>query len=147
MNGTDELFHDVGGTFDSPVAKANIASATGYLSLGRPQEAMREAQTAIDLYLAAPKISRDYANEAQARILLATARLEAGEPDGAHESLGPVLTLPVGRRVGWLGATMRDLQRAIARSYSPDSAVIRSLRSDVENFLANMLPTKFRSAS
>jgi tetratricopeptide (TPR) repeat protein/transcriptional regulator with XRE-family HTH domain len=140
MTGVDELFHDVGGTFESPAGKAHIASATGYLSLGLAKNAKDEASTAIDLYLAGPDASRDYANEAQAHILLTTAMLQAGEPDGARETLRPVLDLPADRRVGWLGTAMRDLQRTVRQSYSTDSAEIREMHSEIEEFLANMLP-------
>lgn len=142
MTGVDELFHDVGGTFESPAGKSHIASATGYLSLGLPKNAMREANTAIGLYQAGPPGSRDYANEAQAHVRLTTAMLRAGEPGGARETLRPVLTLPVDKRVDWLGVAMRDLRSTVGKSYSPDSFEIRELQSEVDEFLANMLPTK-----
>jgi transcriptional regulator with XRE-family HTH domain len=140
IEGTDELFDDIGGTFGSPIGGQFLTAANGFLKLGLAVKAEESVQTAIDLYVSGPANDRDYGKEANAQISLATARLMRRDVDAAREALRPVLALPTQRRVGWLGQYMKDFRRVIIQSTLQGSSGLRELETEVEEFLETMLP-------
>lgn len=140
VEGTDELFDDIGGTFSSPVGKQFLAAAEGFLELGLTVKAEESAQTALAMYMTGPARDRDYANEASTQIILATARLIRGDVDAAREAIRPVLELPRQRRVDWLAYDMKNFRRVIAQSTLKGSSGLHELESEVESFQEAMLP-------
>jgi hypothetical protein len=147
VEGTDELFDDIGGTFSSPAGKQFLFAAEGFLKLDLTVKAEESAQTALDMYVSGPVKDRDYANEARAEISLATARLIRGDVDAAHEAIRPVLELPTQRRVDWLAYDMKNFRKAIAQSTVQGSSGLHELESEVENFLETMLPRELPGSS
>ncbi|MBV9483808.1 MAG: hypothetical protein JO249_24130 [Acidobacteria bacterium] len=140
VEGTDELFDDIGGTFSSPAGKQFLFAADGFLKLGFTFKAEESAQAALDMYTSGPARDRDYANEARAQISLATARLIGGDADGARDAIRPVLELPAQRRVDWLTNDMKSFRRAIVQSPLQGSSGLHGLESEIENFQETMLP-------
>jgi len=141
VEGTDDLFDDIGGTFSVPVAKQLLTPAQGLLKLGLTVKAEESAQAAINMFASGPARDRDYAHEAVAQIILATARLVRGDADAAREALQPVLMLQTQRRVNWLTHDMKNFRRAITQSAQQgSSAGLRELEAEVESFLEAMLP-------
>jgi transcriptional regulator with XRE-family HTH domain len=135
VEGTDELFDDVGGTFGSPVAKQLLTPANGFLELGLTVKAEESVQAALDMYVSGSARDRAYAHEASAQIILATARLMRQDVDAARDAIRPVLELPTQRRVEWLTYDMKNFRRTIAQSTAQGSSGLRELESEVENFL------------
>ncbi|WP_234347313.1 tetratricopeptide repeat protein [Streptomyces specialis] len=99
--------------------------ATAYIWLGRPDRAREYAERTLATYRAAPEATRSPSREAIARIDLALAHAQLGDPDDAvalgHQALGSARVVnSVRNRAG-------DLTGYLARRY-PGNAAVDGLR-------------------
>ncbi|MFF8357363.1 XRE family transcriptional regulator [Streptomyces chartreusis] len=93
MSGQD----DIGGIFACQTARQENYAAAVQLRVGRPVDALRSADNALELLATQPV--RAYGTEAQIRISQASAHLATGDAEGALEALAPVLSLPPDHRL------------------------------------------------
>ncbi len=96
-----------GGLLTFPEAKQEYYIGGTYALLGEHKQAEQHAATAIALYENGPKKDRSYGDEALARMDIATARLAAGEVEGAGEQLQQILQLPPKLRIRQIGSAMQ----------------------------------------
>ncbi|WP_326829927.1 tetratricopeptide repeat protein [Streptosporangium sp. NBC_01810] len=110
-----------------PLADYALTSypATSFIWLGQAEQARRHAEHALSVYESAPETSRSPSREAIARIDLALAHAQLGDPDDAvalgHQALDS--TRIVGSVLGRAG----DLTSFLARRY-PRQAAVEGLR-------------------
>jgi hypothetical protein len=132
----DDLM-EIGGEFD--LSRASERYLTGSVLIEIP-EAASDAPTvlerAAELYAAGPGPgeTHGFGMEALARINLAEARLRAGGIEAASAALGPVLSLPSGKRID---AIPRRLVRVRAELHAPvfrRSVQARELDEQIEIF-------------
>ncbi|WP_435220751.1 helix-turn-helix domain-containing protein [Streptomyces sp. Tue6028] len=116
-----------GGLLTFPEAKQEYYIGGTFALLGEHQLAERHATVAIDLYENGPKEHRSYGDEALARLDIATARIAAGEIEGAGEQLQPILELPADRRIRQLGDAMHTVTRLLQEPRLARSPVARDL--------------------
>ncbi|MFD4621497.1 hypothetical protein [Streptomyces sp. NPDC058475] len=74
-----------------------------------------------------PKEQRSYGDEALARLDIVTARIAAGEIEGAGEQLQPILELPGDRRIRQLGDAVQGVARLLEEPRFARSRVAREL--------------------
>jgi hypothetical protein len=132
----DDLM-EIGGEFD--LSRASERCLTGSVLIEIP-EAVSDAATvlerAAELYAAGPDPgeTHGYGMEALARINLAQARLRAGGIEAASAALGPVLSLPPGKRIDPIP---QHLARVRAELHAPifrGSVQARELDEQIEIF-------------
>lgn len=114
----DELV-EIGGDFDLSRASKHYLAGSALIEIrGAGDSAVAELESATDLYAAGPGPGEmhGYTMEALARVELATARLLAGQLDGAIAAAEPVLALPSSKRITSLS---RRLDRVRAELASP----------------------------
>jgi hypothetical protein len=132
----DEL-DAIGGLLSFPLAKQRYYAAGTYVSLDTQDDRERaesEAMAALDLYEQGRPEDRSFSDEAGARAELALARVNAGQVDGAHEALAPVLALQPERRIGGIVTSAARVQHALRNRRFVDSPVARSLTEEIEMF-------------
>ncbi|MCZ0990411.1 helix-turn-helix domain-containing protein [Streptomyces diastatochromogenes] len=135
-----------GGLLTFPEAKQEYYIGGTFALLGEHQLAERHATAAIDLYENGPEERRSYGDEALARLDIATARIAAGEIEGASEQLQPILDLPADRRIRQLGDAMHAVTRLLQEPRLARSAVARDLADATRGYQAIDTRTKALTA-
>jgi len=133
---TDDLL-EIGGEFNfSRASQRYLAGATLVEIPGAEREAIAELEHAIELYDRGPEPGEDHSHASLTctRIDLATARLRAGQIDGAVAALEPALSTPSAQRhSGYarrLARTCAELRAPIFRG----SAQASELEEQIEEF-------------
>lgn len=132
----DDLL-EIGGEFSfSRASHCYLTGATLIEIPGAEREAATELERAIDLYEAGPEPGEDHSRHAMmiTRIDLATARLRAGQVEGAVEVLELVLALPPGRRISGLAQRFARTRTELAQPIFQGSAQARDLEEQIEEF-------------
>jgi len=132
----DDLL-EIGGEFSfSPASQYWLAGATLIEIPGAEREAAAELERAIERYEAGPEPGEDHSRHSMmiTRIDLATARLRAGQVEGAVEVLEPVLALPPGRRITGLAPRFARTRTELAQPIFRGSARARDLEEQIEEF-------------
>jgi hypothetical protein len=140
----------IGGEFNfSRASQSYLAGATLIEIPGAEREAGAELEQAIELYDQGPEPGEDHAQTSVmcAHIDLATARLRAGQLDGAIEALEPVLALPPSRRFTGLGRRLARVQSEIAAPLFRGSTQASDLEDQVEEFGRESITTGLQSLS
>lgn len=128
---------EIGGLFSCGPARQENYNAAVHLRLGRPSEALLAADRGLDLLLAEPV--RAYGTLAQIHISRAAALLASREPEGAHEALAPVLSLPPDRRLAPVVDRLSEL--AVGLNLSGGRAAV-GLRTAIEDFRLHSAPRR-----
>ncbi|MEU9987847.1 helix-turn-helix transcriptional regulator [Streptomyces sp. NPDC048045] len=131
-----------GGLLTFPEAKQEYYIGGTFALLGEHQLAEQHARAAIELYENGPKEHRSYGDEALARLDIATARIAAGEIEGAGEQLQPILELPTDRRIRQLGDAMHAVARLLQEPRLARSPVARELEAATRGYQAIDTRTK-----
>jgi hypothetical protein len=130
----DELDR-IGGLLTFPAAKQHYYAAGAFVYLeDGDDEAAEQAEAALLAYQSVDPLERSFSDIAGARAELALARVHAGEVEGAHEALAPVLQLDVELRIGGI---MTSAERVLAALRDPryvDSTMAGALREEIEYF-------------
>jgi hypothetical protein len=79
---------------------------------------------------------RSYGDEALARLDIVTARIAAGEVEGAGEQLQPILDLPANRRIRQLGDAMQGVARLLEHPRLARSRTARELADATRGYQA-----------
>jgi transcriptional regulator with XRE-family HTH domain/tetratricopeptide (TPR) repeat protein len=131
-----------GGLLTFPLAKQEYYIGGTLALLGEHQRAEQHAAAAIQLYENGPKEHRSYGDEALARLDIVTARLAAGEVEGAGEQLRPILELPADRRIRQLGDAMHSVTRLLEEPRIARNSVARELADATRGYQAIDTRTK-----
>ena len=110
--------------------------------LGEHQRAEKHATAAIELYESGPREHRSYGDEALARLDIVTARIVAGEIEGAGEQLQPLLELPANRRIRQLGDAMEGVAMLLEEPRLARSRLARELADATRGYKAIDTPAK-----
>jgi hypothetical protein len=132
----DELV-EIGGDFDLSRASLHYLAGSALIEIpGAEDSAAVELEHATDLYAAGPGPGEihGYTMEALAHIELATARLRAGQLDGAAAAAQPVLTLPSSKRITSLSRRFDRVRTELARPRYQGSPQARELDEQIEEF-------------
>ncbi|WP_300007468.1 hypothetical protein [Pseudonocardia sp.] len=143
--GADDLA-SFGGILTFPFAKQLYYVGGALTTAGHP-DAERLALEAIRLYESGPVEERSYGDEALARVDVATARLNAGDLDGAVAALAPVLELPPAQRIHQLCDGLVRVRSALALPPFHDARNGVELVSAIDNFSDRGLSTDALSSS
>ncbi|MGF0173198.1 helix-turn-helix domain-containing protein [Streptomyces sp. Marseille-Q5077] len=125
-----------GGLLTFPEAKQEYYIGGTYALLGEHERAEQHAAAAIDLYELGPQEQRSYGDEALARLDIVSARIAAGEIEGAGEQLQPILKLPVDRRIRQLGDAVQGVARLLEDPRFARSRVARELADATRGYQA-----------
>ncbi|MET7775090.1 helix-turn-helix domain-containing protein [Streptomyces sp. NPDC005388] len=125
-----------GGLLTFPAAKQEYYIGGTYALLGEHHRAETHAAAAIELYESGPKEHRSYGDEALARLDIVTARIAAGEVEGAGEQLQPILDLPANRRIRQLGDAMQGVARLLEHPRLAHSRTARELADATRGYQA-----------
>lgn len=132
----DDELTGFGGVLTFPLAK-QLYYAGGTLNLiGEHARAEQASRTAINLYETGPAEQRSYGDEALARVDVATARLAAGDVDGAASALRPVLELPPEQRIWQVRDGVARVGTSLLLSRHAGTAGARALARRIEAFAA-----------
>jgi tetratricopeptide (TPR) repeat protein len=140
----------IGGEFNFSLASQHYLAGATLIELpGGEREAGAELERAIELYDQGPEPGEDHAQTSVmcAHIDLATARLRAGQIDGAIAALEPVLALPPSRRFTGLGRRLARVQSEIAAPIFRGSTQASDLEDQVEEFGRESITTGLQSLS
>ncbi|MEV6377677.1 hypothetical protein [Micromonospora musae] len=125
----------IGGLLAFHQAKQNYYAAGTYVCLdGEHERAQAEALSALELFEHGRPEERSFSDEAGARAELALARVNAGQVDGAHEALIPVLGLEPERRIGGILTSVGRVHQALRSGHRAHSQLARDLRAEIETF-------------
>lgn len=125
----------IGGLLSFQHAKQHYYAAGTYVNLEDGQDrAQSEASSALDLFEHGRPEERSFSDEAGARSELALSRVIAGQIDGAHEALAPVLELEPERRIGGIVTSANRVHHALRGGSHANSPVARNLREEIEAF-------------
>ncbi|MGH1552450.1 hypothetical protein ACRAWF_11080 [Streptomyces sp. L7] len=94
------------------------------------------------MYENGPEKHRSYGDEALARLEIVTARIMAGEIDGAGEQLRPILELPADQRIRQLGDAMQAVTRLLEEPRLARSPVAREIADATRGYQAIDTRTK-----
>ncbi len=131
-----------GGLLTFPLAKQEYYIGGTLALLGEHHQAEHHAAAAVDLYENGPEEHRSYGDEALARLDIVTARLTAGEIEGAGEQLQPLLELPADRRIRQLGDAMHQVTRLLEEPRFARSPIARELADATRGYQAIDTRTK-----
>jgi len=109
VHGVDEIHDVIAGEFGFTPAKQSYLAGSTYIRLGRPQQAITSAGTAIRLYENGPPAERAYGNEALARVDLVNGYLLGGELEAACQSAAGIFELPPGQRIDGLSQRLHGV--------------------------------------
>jgi hypothetical protein len=132
----DELT-GIGGEFD--LSRASERCRTGSVLIeipGAESDAATVLESAAALYAdgPGPGETHGFGMEALARINLAEARLRAGMLEAASQALGPVLSLPIGRRIDSIPRRLGRVQAELHAPVFRGSVQARELDEQIEMF-------------
>ncbi|MFJ9719936.1 XRE family transcriptional regulator [Streptomyces sp. NPDC101213] len=128
---------DIGGLFACDLARQYNYAAAVNLRIGRPDQALRAADSALELMRSQPV--RAYGTLAQTHISRAAAQLASGEAEGAHEALAPVLALPPEQR---LAPVMERLTELSAGLTQRGGRAAVGLRAAIEGWRLDSAPRR-----
>lgn len=131
-----------GGLLTFPEAKQHYYIGGTFALLGEHHRAEQHATAAIKLYESGPQEHRSYGDEALARLDIVTARIAAGEIEGAAEQLSPILELPADRRIRQLGDAMQAVTRLLEEPRLARSPLARELADATRGYQAIDTRTK-----
>ncbi|MGW4496476.1 helix-turn-helix domain-containing protein [Streptomyces sp. NPDC004376] len=141
-HGAPDALTRFGGLLTFPEAKQHYYIGGTFALLGEHRLAEQHATTAIELYEAGPPEQRSYGDEALARLDIATARITAGEIEGAGEQLRPVLDLPADRRIRQLGDAVQSVARLLEQPRFARNPIARELADAARGYQAIDTRTK-----
>ena len=127
----------IGGEFNfSRASQYYLAGSTLIEIPGAERDAAAELERAIERYEAGPEPGEDHSRHSVmiTRIDLATARLRAGQVEGAVAVLEPVLSLAPGRRISGLALRFSRTRTELAQPIFRGSAQARELEEQIEEF-------------
>ncbi|MEV6927466.1 hypothetical protein AB0M46_23585 [Dactylosporangium sp. NPDC051485] len=125
----------IGGLFGFPPARQSYYAAGTYVCLdGEQGRAQSEAVAALEQFEHGRAEDRSFSDVAGARAELSLARVRAGEIEGAHEALAPVLNLVPERRIGGIIASAGRVHQALSGRRQAGSPAVRLLREEIEAF-------------
>jgi transcriptional regulator with XRE-family HTH domain len=133
---TDGFHSPGGGEFAFSPARQAFCAVASHVQIGDVEQAVRQAETAIALYSAAPVEGRWYRAEYGARIDLATARLMQRELDGTEEALSIVFDLPPDRRTARITRRLHQLSERLDEQPYRAASRARLLGERIEHFAA-----------
>ncbi len=125
-----------GGLLTFPVAKQQYYVGTTLALIGDHGPAERAALEAIGMYEAGSPEQRSYGDEALARVDVATARLAAGDLEGARAALQDVLTLPPDKRIQQLRDGLVRVRSVLALPRTARASEAVLLAADLDEFSA-----------
>jgi hypothetical protein len=128
---------EIGGEFDLSRASLHYYAGSTFIAMpGSDSDAIGELERASALYAAGPGPGEDHSHycELFARTDLATARLRAGQLDGAVEALAPVMTIPPANRIELLPRGLAAVRAELAKPRYQGSAQASALDEQIENF-------------
>lgn len=125
-----------GGLLTFPEAKQEYYIGGTYTLLSEYELAEQHAAAAIHLYEMGPTEQRSYGDEALARLDIVTARIAAGEIEGAGEQLQPILELPADRRIRQLGDAVLEVAKLLEAPRFARSRVVRELADATRGYQA-----------
>lgn len=128
----DEL-STFGGLLTFPLAK-QLYYAGGALAIANHPDAERLALEAIRMYETGPTEQRSYGDEALARVDVATARLGAGDLEGACAALVPVLALPPAQRIRQLCDGLTRVSGSLVLPRLRTAPASRELAASIDAF-------------
>jgi transcriptional regulator with XRE-family HTH domain len=106
---------EIGGVLAFPPARQLYYAADALAAVPEQQVAAEDyARQAISAYEQLSDGQRSFSDEAGARCDLALARVRLGDAEGAQEAIGPVLELPVPRRINGVIASAHRVAAAAA---------------------------------
>ncbi|MEU9155389.1 helix-turn-helix transcriptional regulator [Streptomyces sp. NPDC048417] len=141
-HGAPDALTRFGGLLTFPEAKQHYYIGGTFALLGEHRLAEQHATTAVELYEAGPPEQRSYGDEALARLDIATARITAGEIEGAGEQLRPVLDLPADRRIRQVGDAVQSVARLLEHPRFARNLVARELSDAARGYQAIDTRTK-----
>ncbi|RSN18757.1 hypothetical protein DMH25_00420 [Streptomyces sp. WAC 01325] len=142
QRGAADALTRFGGLLTFPEAKQQYYMGGTFALLGEHHRAEQHAAAAIELYENGPQEHRSYGDEALARLDVVTARIAAGELEGAGEQLAPILELPADRRIRQLGDAMQGVTRLLEEPRLARSQLARELADATRGYQAIDPPTK-----
>jgi len=109
-----------------------VASSLIWLDGGRDAARAAEgAQAAITLWSTGRPERRSSSDMALARVYLATARLQLGDPEGATDALRPLLDLPESQRFSWIEKRLARLAVMLSAPPYSDSLAAREMAHEI----------------
>lgn len=133
-NRTDDLHEGVGGEFGFTDERLAMSNGSTYLLLGDGREAEAAAQRALLLIEERTTAHQSAPVRGGAAVNLATARLLAGDLDGAAEALETVWEIPAHQRVTGLLERTSRLRHALTALPFRGSAAAATLGERLEDF-------------
>ena len=130
---------EVGGLWGFSEAQQSYLAGTTYLYLHEPAEALEAADRAVWLFDAGDPAQRFYGAEMIALIDAATAHVQAGEIEGAHEKLAAVLALPPEQRLETFTARLGELRDVLRRSRHAISRPAVEIQRQIDDFRSGAL--------
>lgn len=133
----DDELQEIGGEFGTSLATYHYFGGSVLVEApGAGQDAIAELERATSLYEAGPQPGEQhgYGVRALAYADLATARLRAGQLDGAYEALGPVLSMPSNQRIDALPRRLSRVRAELAQPVFRGSAQVNELDERIEEF-------------
>lgn len=125
-----------GGLLTFPEAKQEYYIGGTYALLGEHEQAEQHASAAIALYEGGAKEDRSYGDEALARLDITTARLAAGEVEGAGEQLQQILHLPPRLRIRQIGSAVQRVGELLQQPRFAGNHTARELADATMGFQA-----------
>lgn len=123
-----------GGLLTFPEAKQEYYMGGTYALLGEHAKAEEHAAAAIALYESGAKEDRSYGDEALARLDITSARLAAGEVEGAGEQLQHILRLPPTLRIRQIVSAVRRVGEALQQPRFTGNRDARELAEAASGF-------------
>jgi len=143
----DELL-EIGGEFKLSQASQHSLAGSALIEIpGAEGSAADELLSATELYATGPPEGESYRYtlEARARIDLATARLRAGQLDGASLAVEPVLILPIAKRTIELSKRLSVLRAEISKPRYQGSPLAEDLDERIEDFMRETIASEMES--
>lgn len=131
-----------GGLLTFPEAKQEYYIGGTYTLLGEHALAEQHATAALTLYENGPREDRSYGDEALARLDITTARLAAGELEGAGEQLHRLFQLPPELRIRQLGTAMHRISGLLQQPQLAGNRFARELAHAARDYQAIDTTTK-----
>jgi transcriptional regulator with XRE-family HTH domain len=129
----DDDLDQIGGVLGFIPARQLYYAADALTAIPEQQATAESlAIEAISAYEKLPAGLRSYADEAGARCDLALVRIRGGDAAGAGEAIGPVLELPVERRINGIVASAHRI--AVAAAGLTRTGAGKALREEIEVF-------------
>ncbi|WP_234386641.1 helix-turn-helix domain-containing protein [Streptomyces sp. ERV7] len=131
-----------GGLLTFPEAKQEYYIGGTYTLLGEHALAEQHATAALTLYENGAREDRSYGDEALARLDITTARLAAGELEGAGDQLHYLFQLPPELRIRQLGTAMHRISGLLQQPQLAGNHLARELAQAARDYQAIDTTTK-----